>query len=248
VNSASYDFSDARVLVTGGTSGIGHAIAGAFGAAGARVMITGTRASASEYDVDLDLFEYRHLQMTDNAAIDQLAAEITELDVFVNNAGATLPGGRDEWKPDVYLEAIQLNLVGGMRLTLGLRSALKRSELDGGASIVGITSMTAFRATTIVPGYSAAKSGMVSLTRNLAVAWAGDGIRINAVAAGLIETPMTAPMAAFSELLDNELRHIPMGRMGQPPEIAGAVLWLASRDARYVTGTVLAVDGGYLVV
>lgn len=248
MNEVAFDFSGARVLVTGGTSGIGHAIASAFAGAGASVTITGTRASAAEYGVDLSRFEFRSLQMSDSDAIDRVAADVGALDVLVNNAGATLPGGRDEWKPDVFAEAVQLNLLGAMRLTTGLRGALTASELAGGASVVNITSMTAYRANTIVPGYGAAKTALLSLTRNLAVAWSGDGVRVNAVAAGVIDTPMTAPMASLPEILDIELRHIPMGRLGDPDEVAAAVLWLSSRAASYVTGAVLAVDGGYLTL
>jgi NAD(P)-dependent dehydrogenase (short-subunit alcohol dehydrogenase family) len=248
VNDASFDFSGARVLVTGGTSGIGHAIASAFADSSAHVTITGTRASAAEYDVDLSRFAFRSLQMTDRDAIDRVAADVGQLDVLVNNAGATLPGGRDEWRPDVFAEAVELNLLGAMRLTTGLRSALAASELAGGASVVNITSMTSYRANTIVPGYGAAKTALLSLTRNLAVAWSGDAVRVNAVAAGVIDTPMTAPMASLPEVLDTEMRHIPMGRLGEPAEVAAAVLWLSSRQASYVTGAVIAVDGGYLTL
>jgi 3-oxoacyl-[acyl-carrier protein] reductase len=251
VSHVSYDFSGARVLVTGGTSGIGYATAAAFARAGADVVVTGTRPSASDYDVDLSPFTFHSVQMTDDATIDRLVGDVSDsgaLDVLVNNAGATLPGGRDEWRPDVFAEAIQLNLVGAMRLTVGLHPALAASDHAGGASVVGITSMTAYRANTIVPGYGAAKTALVSLTRNLAVAWSGDRVRVNAVAAGVVDTPMTAPMAALPEILATELAHIPMGRVGTADEIADAVLWLSSGSASYVTGTVLAVDGGYLTL
>jgi NAD(P)-dependent dehydrogenase (short-subunit alcohol dehydrogenase family) len=248
VNEASFDFSGARVLVTGGTSGIGYAIASAFAESNAEVTITGTHASAAEYEVDLSRFAFSSVQMTDAEAIDRLASDSRAVDVLVNNAGATLPGGRDEWQPDVFTEAVELNLLGAMRLTTGLRAALTASELTGGASVVNITSMTAFRANTMVPGYGAAKTALLSLTRNLAVAWSGDGVRVNAVAAGVIDTPMTAPMASLPEILETELRHIPMGRLGHPREVAAAVLWLSSRHASYVTGAVIAVDGGYLAL
>lgn len=245
-NAVSFDFTAARVLVTGGTSGIGHAIATAFAEAGARVTVTGTRESADDYDTDLSAVDYRQAQMTDPASIDALAASLDGLDVLVNNAGANLPGGKDEWDPDGFAESVALNLDGPMRLTVGCRKLLFASELDGGAGVVNLASMAAFRASTIVPGYASAKAGIVALTANLANKWAARGVRVNAVAPGLIDTPMTAPMAAFPELLDAELAHVPMGRMGTPEEVVGAVLFLCSSAARYVTGHTLAVDGGYL--
>ena len=110
-----------------------------------------------------------------------------------------------------------------------------------------MASMSAFRSVPIVPGYGSAKAGLVTLTHNLARRWVHDGIRVNAVAPGVIDTPMTAPMAHFPELLDAELAHTPMGRLGRPDEIVGAVQFLASSAASYITGHVLVVDGGYLL-
>ena len=113
--------------------------------------------------------------------------------------------------------------------------------------MVNMASLSAFRSIPIVPGYGSAKAGMVALTGNLARHWVGDGIRVNAVAPGVIDTPMTAPMAHFPELLDAEVAHIPMGRLGAPTDIVGAVQFLASSAAGYVTGHTLVVDGGYLL-
>ena len=141
--------------------------------------------------------------------------------MLVNNAGANFPGGRDEWEPDTFAAALASNLVGPMRLTIGCRDRLAASTLDGGASVVNMASLAAFRSIPIVPGYGSAKAGLVTLTRNLARQWVADGIRVNAVAPGVIDTPMTAPMAQFPELLDAELAHTPMGRLGTPDEIAG---------------------------
>ena len=98
-----------------------------------------------------------------------------------------------------------------------------------------------------MPGYGAAKAGLVALTGSLALQWAADGIRVNAVAPGIIDTPMTAPMAHLPELLDAELAHTPMGRLGTPDEVAGVVLFLASASASFLTGHTVAVDGGYLL-
>ena len=241
-----FDFGGTSVLVTGGTSGIGYAVACAFADAGAEVTVTGTRASAADYDRDLAPFAFRQLEMRDRDDIDALAAGLGGLDVLVNNAGANFPDGRDEWDPEGFSSALDLNVEGAMRLTVRSRSALAASSMAGGASVVNLVSMTAFRSTTIVPGYSAAKAALVALTRNLAVHWAADNIRVNAVAPGLVDTPMTAPMTAFPEVLDAELGRGAIRRMGAPEEIAAAVLFLCSEASAFTTGSVLAVDGGYL--
>lgn len=247
-NQCRFDFSSTSVLVTGGTSGIGHAVATAFADAGAAVSITGTRPSADDYDTELSRFAYHQLEMRDHAAVDALAASFETLDVLVNNAGATFPDGRDEWSPEGFSASLEMNLEGAMRLTVGCRKALAASTIDGGASVINLVSMTSFRATTIVPGYSASKAALLALTRNLAVHWVGKGIRVNAVAPGLIDTPMTAPMKSYTPMLEAELAKAPMGRMGTVDEVAAAVLFLACNASSYTTGSVLAVDGGCLAL
>ena len=247
-NRCTFDFSGARVLVTGGTSGIGHAIASAFADAGARVTVTGTRSAPDDYDTALDRFEYRQLQMRDHAGVEALAASIDTLDILVNNAGATFPDGGDEWSPDVFSASLDMNVEGAMRLSMACHDALKASTAEGGANIVNVVSMTAYRSTTIVPGYSASKAALLALTRNLAVHWVDDGIRVNAVAPGLIDTPMTAPMKSYPPMLEAEVGKAAMKRMGTVEEVAACVLFLCCDASAFTTGTAFAVDGGYLVL
>ncbi len=246
MESLKFDFSGARVLVTGGTSGIGHGVARAFAEAGAEVLITGRRESASEYDLDLDGFSYQQAEMTDTASLDALGAGIDRLDILINNAGSNLMT-KDEWKPDVFAEAIHLHLMSGFRLSVMLKPLLAKSALGGGGSIVNCASMSAIRAVPVVPGYGAAKAGIVQMTLNMGVAWARENVRVNAVAPGLIETNMTAvmKMEGMETVERAELERVPMGRWGTPDDVAAAYLFLASEEARFITGQTLCVDGGF---
>jgi 3-oxoacyl-[acyl-carrier protein] reductase len=238
-----FDFTGTTVLVTGGTSGIGHATATLFRDAGAEVTVTGTKPAATEYDTDLSGMAYRQLQITDPDSVAAVTGDFDRLDVLVNNAGANFPGGLDESKPEGFEASVAVNLTAPYRLTVGLYRALKSSTAAGGASVVNMASMSALRAVPLVPGYGAAKAGIIDITRNLAVKWADNGIRVNAVAPGLIDTPMTAPMKFAQQLVDAELAHVPLRRFGSVSEIAPTIAFLCTEQSAYTSGAVFVVDG-----
>jgi 3-oxoacyl-[acyl-carrier protein] reductase len=238
-----FDFNGTRALITGGTSGIGHATAVLLRDAGADVTVTGTRSAAGEYSTDLSGMTYSQLALTDPVSIDSVKARFDVLDVLINNAGANFPGGLDESTPDGFDASVTLNLNGTYRLTIALRRALKASTAPGGASVVNLSSMSALRAVTLVPGYSAAKAGIIALTRTLAAKWAKDGIRVNAVAPGTIDTPMTAPMQGIPALIEAEVAHIPLGRFGRVEEIAPTIAFLCTEHSSYTSGALFVVDG-----
>lgn len=237
-----YDFSETRVLVTGGSNGIGLASARAFAAAGADVTITGRRARAADYAHDLSAFSYRQVEMTDEAQVEALASSFDALDVLLNNAGTSLMA-EDEWRPEIFERAVRLALFASFRLAVGLKERLSHSNIEGGGSVLNMSSMSAFRAVTVVPGYGAAKAGVTQMTKNMGAAWALENVRVNAVAPGLILTNMTEGMRG-TDFEKPEVERAPMMRWGTPEEIAPVYLFLASAEARFITGQTFCVDGG----
>ena len=190
---AAFDYTGARVLVTGGTSGIGAGIAAAYRAAGANVAITGTRGSTDDYEVDLSGYRYLRLDVECNENIESVAANVGGLDILVNSAGIALPSiGLDEYDPSIFERAVRMHLTSAYRMSRACAGNLMQSKLPGGASIIGIASITSYFAMDVVPGFGAAKAGLVQLTMTLALHWAKQNIRVNAVAASLTESRMTA--------------------------------------------------------
>jgi NAD(P)-dependent dehydrogenase (short-subunit alcohol dehydrogenase family) len=244
----SFSYSGAKVLVTGGTSGIGAGIAEAYRDAGAAVTITGTRRSPAEYDGDLSGYTYRQLDVENDAAVDALAAEISALDILINNAGlAFFNLGLDEYDPEVFDRALKVHLSSGFRLTMRCSEKLASSRLPGGASVIGIASMTSYFGIEQVPGYGAGKTGLLGSTRVLAIHLARKNIRVNAVAVGLTHSKTAASSIANAEFSAATIARTPAGRHGQPKDTAGAVLFLTSAAASWITGQTLPVDGGYSI-
>jgi len=240
---ATFDYSGYAVLVTGGTRGIGRAIAGAFAGAGAEVTVTGTRGDASAYEEGLSGFGYRQARMEDPSSVDALIAATARVDVLVNNAGTVIrqPEGL---MPDAFERTVAVNLSAVFRLCQGLSVKLKARP----GCIVNIASMFSYFASPHAPGYGAGKTAIVQLTKSLAALYADDGIRVNAIAPGWTETDLTAPIKADAARDRAVIARTPMGRWARPAEIAGTALYLASDDiAGFVTGVTIPVDGGYSI-
>ncbi len=238
-------FQDRVVLVTGGTGGIGLACAEAFQRLGAEVIATGAtdveveRARASAIDRGI---RFERLDVRDRAAIQALVSGAPRLDVIVNAAGIIRRD--DEHEPDVFANVVAINLTGTMEVCTAARPKLRESA----GSVVNLASMLTFFGAPRAPAYSASKGGIGQVTKSLAAAWAADGIRVNAVAPGWIATPLTQALQDDPERSRPILARTPMGRWGAPEEVADGVVFLASPAARFVTGAILAIDGGYLTV
>jgi 3-oxoacyl-[acyl-carrier protein] reductase len=234
-----FDYSGKTVLVTGASAGIGNAIACAFRDAGAAVHATGTR-DHSAYDTDLEGMTFHQADVGEEAQLQALADAIPSLDILVNNAGMVLYR-RQEYERASFQRVMDVNLTSLMTLSGLLRPKLAAS---GAGSILNLTSVTAFFGSRGNPAYGASKAAIVQLTKTLAVAWARDGIRVNAIAPGFIATEMTK-VSQSGAVNEGILQRTPMARWGQPEDIAGATLFLASNQASFITGETLTIDGGF---
>ena len=247
MSNISFDYSKTNILVTGGTSGIGKAIAEAYLTAGANVTITGTKSSLQKYSNITDKFSYIKLNLEDKESIDNIKKSVNTLDILINNGGLTFPDGKSEDDPDIFDRAVYIHLNSFYRLSNLLHPILKNSNIQGGASIIGIASMTSFFGMPIVPGYGAGKGGLVQLIKTLSMKWANDPIRVNAIAAGFIKTRMTEPILSSEEMSQDIINRIALKKFGDPIDIANAVLFMTSPAASYITGETLRVDGGYSI-
>lgn len=230
------------VIVTGGTRGIGAGIAESLFEGGWQVIA----ASASQAEIDdfsgSEGIECRFVDVTEGASVQELFAGLDRLDGLVNCAGILRRG--DEYDIEVFQQVISVNLTGTMRCCLAAHPLLS----GAGGAIVNTASMLSTLGGPLVPGYSASKGGVAQLTKALAAQWAADGIRVNAVAPGWIETEMTQALREAPERSSAILDRTPMKRWGKPSEVGALAKWLLSSEASFVTGAIYPVDGGYLAV
>ena len=239
-------------VITGAAQGNGAAIARGLAAAGAAVLLcdmneTGAKAEADRIKAEGGRAEGFALDVTDRAACASFADRAKEVfgnvSILVNNAGITRRTAPHEADFLDHLDAqIAVNLNGTANMVVALLSQLKAT----GGRVVNIGSIASFVAYRNSASYAASKGGVLQLTKALACDLATEGVRVNGIAPGVIATPMTEGTRANPEAMERFMAHTPMGRVGQPEELVGPVLFLASRLSSYVTGTMLPVDGGYL--
>ena len=234
-------FQGKAAVVTGGTQGIGAGIARRLAALGARVIAAGlapTDAQRNAFGADI---EVTTLDVSSNDEVTALFAPLASLDILVNCAG--MIRRVEEHQLDVFEQVINVNLTGTMRACSAARALLGKNR----GTIVNMASMLSFFGGGLVPAYSASKGGVAQLTKSLALAYAQDGIRVNAVAPGWIATPLTQALQDDEGRSQAILERTPLGRWGEPEDVAQAVVFLCSPAAAFITGTILPVDGGYLV-
>ena len=244
-----YDFANKVALVTGAGSGIGRATAIAFAKSGAAVLVSdvnetggGETVTSIEASGGQASFVKCDVAKSDevDALVDACVTKYGRLDFAHNNAGISSPAA-DEWEEETWNRAVDINLNGVMHC---MRAAATAMLNGGGGAIVNTASIAGISGNASQPAYVATKHGVIGLTKHGALKWAKQGIRVNAVCPGVIETAMTEAVSkvpAYREAMENMT---PMGRMGQPEEIASAVLWLCSDQASFVTGHPLVIDGG----
>lgn len=231
-------FDGKRAIVAGATQGIGAMIANHLADLGAQVTVLGLGDGDGTLQAGV---EVRQADVTSPASLDAALAGIAELDIVFNCAGIIQRGA--EHDPEVFARVLDVNLTGTMRVCAATREKLKAR----GGCIVNTASMLSFFGGGLVPGYAASKGGVAQLTKSLAIAYAPDGIRVNAIAPGWIATPLTQALQDDPARSAPILARTPLGRWGLPEDVARAAVFLCTPAAAFITGVVLPVDGGYMV-
>ena len=238
-------------LVTGAGTGIGAAIARALAAAGADVACHGNKHAAEDTAADIRKLGRRAAVVkgdvreaaTADALVEATVRELGAVDILVNNAGTIRRGPAVDFSDDDWAAVLDVNLTAVFRLC---RAAGKRMLAQGRGKIVNIASLLSFQGGITVPSYAASKGGVAQLTKALANEWASKGVNVNAIAPGYIHTDNTAALAADPVRNQQITVRIPAGRWGEPADLGGAAVFLASRASDYVNGHVLVVDGGWM--
>lgn len=237
------DFTGQKVLVVGGSSGIGNGIAHGFRERGGDVHVWGTRANAADYDPadgsDLSGLGYTCVDVGDPDAIEAAPLPFGTLDVLVLCQG-TVVYKRGEFERPGWDRVMAVNLDSLMHIARKFKPQL----LDSRGSVIVVSSISGLKANIGNPAYAASKAGAISLTKTLGQAWAPEGIRVNGLAPGLVDTKLTKVTTQNPERMAGALASISQRRMGTPADMAGAAIFLASPLASYVTGHTLIVDGG----
>lgn len=231
-------FKGKRALVAGATQGIGAVIANHLAALGAEVTALGLGPGDGTLDAAVAV---RQADVTSARSLDAALADIDRLDIVFNCAGIIKRGAEHDL--DVFEQVLAVNLTGTMRVCTATRERLKASR----GCIVNTASMLSFFGGGLVPGYAASKGGVAQLTKSLAIAYAPDGIRVNAIAPGWIATPLTQALQDDPARAGPILARTPLGRWGTPADVAQAAMFLCTPAAAFMTGVILPVDGGYLV-
>lgn len=231
-------FAGKRAIVAGATQGIGATIANHLAALGAGVTALGLGAGDGTLH---DAVEVRQADVTSQTSLDAALADVGDLDIVFNCAGIIQRGA--EHDPEVFARVLEVNLTGTMRVCSATRDRLKARR----GCIVNTASMLTFFGGGLVPGYAASKGGVGQLTKSLAIAYAADGIRVNAIAPGWIATPLTRALQEDPARSGPILARTPMARWGTPDDVARAAVFLCTPAAAFITGVILPVDGGYMV-